>query len=159
MKHNSSAVSEVVGVLLMLTVTLLITGLVVVAVNGLNKNMDKPVTASVTASEISEDANNKYIIFDNTLGDSFTLDRIMISLGIYERPADNIIIYGSDTKRLKSYSGDGIVALGGRFRLLSDYEDRLGWDSFEISSGEHLDYALYDRRANALISKGSIVIP
>ena len=153
-KSKDTAVSEVVGVLLMLTITLLIAGLVVAAANGLNSSQTKPIKASISASAISGD----YIIFDNTLGDSVPLERIMISLGIQENHG-GIQVYGSNSTRFKSYSGDGIVVVGGRFKLISDYTNRLGWDSFEISSGKHLDYAVYDHRTNTLMSTGSILVP
>lgn len=155
MKFKDSAVSEVVGVLLMLTITLIIAGLVVVAANSLNSSQAEPITSSIVASGVS----GNYIIFDNVLGDAVPLERIMISLSIQESPVDSIQVYGSNTTRFKSYSGDDIVVVGGRFKLMSDFVNSFGWDSFEISSGEHLYYAVYDHRSNTLMSTGSILIP
>jgi archaeal type IV pilus assembly protein PilA len=158
MKFKDSAVSEVVGVLLMLTITLIIAGLVVVAANNLNGSQTEPIKASIVASGISNIGTDKYIIFDNVLGDSVPLERIMISLSIQENPVDGIQVYGSNTMRFKSYSGDEIVVVGGRFKLISDYSGSFGWDSFKVSPGEHLDYAVYDHRTNTLMSTGSIAI-
>ncbi|WP_048150440.1 type IV pilin [Methanolacinia paynteri] len=154
-KSEDSAVSEVVGVLLMLTITLLIAGLVVVAASGLNSSQTKPIKASIAVSDISDN----YIVFDNTQGDSVPLERIMISLGVQESPGEGIQVYGSNDIQFESYSGDGTVVVGGRFKLISDYTNSLGWGSFVISSGEHLDYAVYDHRTNTLMSTGSILVP
>lgn len=159
MKTDSSAVSEVVGVLLMLTVTLIIAGLVGVAVNSLNSSPPEPVKASIVASGIYDSDTDKYIIFDNVLGDAVSLDRLMISLNIQEKPVQNMQVYGSNTTQFRSYSGDDIIVVGGRFKLVSDYDDGFGWGSFKLASGEHLDYAVYDHKANTIMSTGSIAIP
>ena len=147
-----SGVSEVVGVMIMITVTLILAGFVLISANSVTSTHEKPISSTVTATEIKD----YDIIFDNVYGEPFTLDRIGISMSISERPIQSIMLSGSDTSRFKSYSDDGKVVLGGRFKILSEYDDKTGWGEFVLNSGEHLDYSVYDMKTNTLMSSGRI---
>ncbi len=151
-ESDNSGVSEVVGVMIMITVTLILAGFVLISANSVTSTHEKPISSTVTATEIKD----YDIIFDNVYGEPFTLDRIGISMSISERPIQSIMLSGSDSSLFQSYSGDGIIVLGGRFKLLSEYDDKTGWGEFVLNSGEHLDYSVYDMKTNTLISTGRI---
>ncbi len=149
---DSNGVSEVVGVMIMITVTLILASFVIISANSVTSTHEKPISSTVTATEIRD----YDIIFDNVYGEPFNLDRIGVSLSINERPIENILLYGSDTSLFKSYSNESVIVLGGRFKLLSEYDDKTGWGDFVLKSGEHLDYSVYDMRTNTLMSTGRI---
>ena len=149
---DGNGVSEVTGVIVMITVTLILAGFVLISANSVVSPHEKAVSSTVTATEIKD----YDIIFDNVYGEPFNLDRIGISLSISERPMQNIMLSGSDTSRFKSYSDDGVIVLGGRFKLLSEYDDKTGWGDFVLKPGEHLDYSVYDMKTNTLMSTGRI---
>ncbi|MCZ0859831.1 type IV pilin [Methanocorpusculum sp. MG] len=163
MTKSDSAVSEVVGVLLLLTITLILVSLVAVAMNSAVSTTDKPVSATIVGS-IDKDKN--YITFENIAGDSFVLDQIEVRLGIRERPADYTTVRNSGESRLlNSYSNESVVGLGDRFYIA--LQNTAGGFSlmlpdssvFPMSSKEHLTYRIYDRRTSTPVSSGEIAIP
>ena len=153
MTKSDSAVSEVVGVLLLLTITLILVSLVAVAMNSAVSTTEKPVSATIIASGIS----GKNVTFENIAGDAFVLDQVELRLGIREYPSQYITLRGSS--HLKSYSGLATISLGDRFYIQSDEENVLRWDSFNVSSGSHLTYRFYDLRTGSPISSGDITVP
>ncbi|MDR0981249.1 MAG: type IV pilin [Methanocalculaceae archaeon] len=153
MKHSDSAVSEVVGVLLLLTITLILVSVVAISMNSAVSTTEKPVSATIIASGIS----GKNITFENIAGDAFVLDQIEVRLGIREYPSQYTTLRGSSS--LKSYTGSTTISLGDRFYIQSDEDSPLTWGSFNISSGSHLTYRFYDLRTSSPISSGEIAIP
>ena len=83
MKKTDSAVSEVVGVLLMLTITLILVSLVAIAMSSAVSSTEKPVSATIIASGV----HGKNITFENTAGDAFVLNQVELRLGIREYPS------------------------------------------------------------------------
>ncbi|MDV0443148.1 hypothetical protein McpCs1_05160 [Methanocorpusculaceae archaeon Cs1] len=156
MKKTDSAVSEVVGVLLMLTITLILVSLVAVSMNSAVSSTEKPITATIIASGV----HGKNITFENTAGDAFVLNQIELRLGIREYPSQYTTLRNTAEKeRLISYSDSPTIALGDRFYIESEGGEKLRWGSFEISSGSHLTYRFYDLRTGSPISSGEISVP
>ena len=83
MTKSDSAVSEVVGVLLLLTITLILVSLVAVAMNSAVSTTEKPVNSTIIVSDIS----GKNVTFENIAGDAFVLDQVELRLGIREYPS------------------------------------------------------------------------
>lgn len=140
MKHSDSAVFEVVGVLLLLTVTLILVNLADVSMNSAVSTTDKPVSTTIVG-KISNDT----ITFENIAGDSFVLDQIEVRLGVRERPANYATVRNSgDPKLLKSYSNESVIGLGDRFYLSLNKTSDGGFTvkfpdfEFSLSSKEHL---------------------
>lgn len=153
MSRSDSAVSEVVGVLLLLTITLLLVSLVAVSLNSAVSTTEKPVQATIVATGIS----GKNVTFEAVAGDAFVLDQVEVRLGIREYPSQYTSLRGS--LHLKSYSGLAAVSLGDRFYITSDADEKLQWGSFTVSSGSHLTYRFYDLRTGSPISSGEIAVP
>ena len=156
MKKTDSAVFEVVGVLLMLTITLILVSLVAIAMSSAVSSTEKPVSATIIASGV----HGKNITFENTAGDAFVLNQVELRLGIREYPSQYTTLRNTaGLPLLISYANSSTITLGDRFYIESDEEDSLRWGSFNISSGSHLTYRFYDLRTGSPISSGEIAIP
>ncbi|MDV0441067.1 hypothetical protein McpAg1_02460 [Methanocorpusculaceae archaeon Ag1] len=156
MKKTDFAVSEVVGVLLMLTITLILVSLVAVAMSSAVSSNEKPITATIIASGV----HGKNIIFENIAGDAFVLNQVELRLGVREYPSQYTILRNTaEGGRLISYSNSSTISLGDRFYIQSESDGKFQWSSFEISSGNHLTYRFYDLRTGSPISSGEIAIP
>jgi FlaG/FlaF family flagellin (archaellin) len=151
---KNDAVSEVVGVLLMLTVTIILVSLVAVVMNGTIDETETPITANIVGSY-----DNGNIIMENIAGDSFSLNQIEVRLGIREDPTKYAILRNGESTYLVSFTGDNIIALGDRFKIVGTQEaDGISWGSFNVSKGDHLTYRFYDASGKP-ISSGEIMIP
>lgn len=152
MKQKDSAVSEVVGVLLLITITLILVSLAAVAMNSAVGSSEKSVSANIVATKVS----NGNITFENTAGDSFSLGQIELRLGIREKPSLSVTLNSS---YLFSYSGSDTIGLGDRFRVESEHLDEISWGEFKVNKSEHLTYRFYDRISGSPVASGDILIP
>lgn len=161
--RSDDAVSEVVGVLLMLTVTILLVSIAAVALSGSVSDTDMPIQSTIVATGFDEDD----VVFENMAGDSFLLDHLDVRLGIREDSSRYITLKGSDpAKYLESYSGERSIGLGDRFLLVAteNYDaDTLCWGprdaNFTGRSGQHLTYRFLDRASGSPVTSGEIAIP
>lgn len=104
---NDTAVSEVVGVLIMVTVTIILAGVVALAVTGTVSNTEKPLDSQIAVTaQVGND-----VLFELISGDSFTLSDIKVSLGIREDSTASVSVFGS---ALEGVSGE-VITLGERF--------------------------------------------
>ncbi len=148
---KENGVSEVVGVLLMLTVTILLVSSVAIIMNNSVETTEKPITANVVATDI-DDGN---VILELISGDSFSLDMIHIRLGIREESDKSIILNGDS---FESYTNSRIISLGDRFKILGEQNGTvIKFDNFIVSKGKHLMYTLYDSEGKP-ISSGEILV-
>ncbi|WP_083523373.1 type IV pilin [Methanofollis ethanolicus] len=165
--NNDNAVSEVIGVMLMISVTLIIVGLVAVYATGAAGENEQPVRANLVASGVILDGDGG-VVFEHMAGDPLNLDRLEVSLGIRDDPSSHIIVRNEPGKKqyIQKYSkNDSDVLLGDRFVLYADGKDDngLNWQGetggkFTIQPGHHLTYRFIDRRTGAPISSGEIAI-
>jgi len=160
-RRSEGAVSEVVGVLLMLTITIILVSLVAVAMSSSMGDADLPIRATIVATGF--DGND--IVFENVAGDSFLLDHLDVRLGVREDSTKYITLRGSDPgKYLESYSGEKIIGLGDRFLLVATGDDagNICWGprdgGFVVKPGQHLTYRFIDRQTGAPISSGELLI-
>ncbi|WP_298670113.1 type IV pilin N-terminal domain-containing protein [uncultured Methanofollis sp.] len=165
--------SEVIGVMLMISVTLIIVALVAVYATGAAGEDDQPVRADLIASEVVHDTETgEYmVVFEHMAGDPLALDQVQVSLGVRDDATQHVVIRnGPDnsgrTEYFESFSGDDDqVHLGDRFVLYADEGDTDGisWGEgggkFTVESGHYLTYRFIDRRTGAPISSGEIMIP
>ena len=151
--NKNDAVSEVVGVLLMLTVTIILVSLVAVVMNGAVDETETPITANIVGSY-----DNGNIIMENVAGDSFSLNQIEVRLGVREDPTKYVILRNGELTYLVSFTGDNIIALGDRFKIMGTQEDEgASWGSLHVSTGNHLTYRFYDASGKP-ISSGEILV-
>lgn len=144
-------VSEVVGVLLMLTVTILLVSSVAIIMNNSVETTEKPITADIVATDI-DDGN---VILELISGDSFSLDLISIKLGIREESDKSVILKGDS---FESYTNSRFISLGDRFKILGEETGTtIKIENFLVSKGEHLMYTIYDSTGKP-ISSGEILV-
>lgn len=158
MRYVDSGVSEVVGVLLMLTITLILLSVAAVAMNGTMDQTTQPISATITSQGLKNDT----VIFENIAGDSFVLSQIEVRFGIRERPTEYITLRNEGSEDiLETRSGENSVGLGDRFYVKPEQiysNGTIAWGSFMVSAGEHMTYRFFDRRTGVPIASGEISI-
>ena len=127
---KEDAVSEVVGVMIMLTITVVLAAVVALAATSAVGDTEKPLSAEITAVGVSGDE----ITFELISGEPFALSDIRAVLGVREDSTETKSIAGTELKAVAS-SGD-IIFLGDRFKLTLE--------GMTVSTGEHLTYRFYD---------------
>ena len=127
---KDNAVSEVVGVMIMLTITIVIAAVLALVATSAVGDTETPLTAEITAVSVS----GGEVIFELISGEPFALSDIRVVLGIREDSTNSVSIPGTDLTPL--VSGDTTIFLGDRFTL--DIPDGF------VSSDEHLTYRFYD---------------
>jgi FlaG/FlaF family flagellin (archaellin) len=166
---SDNAVSEVIGVMLMISVTLIIVALVAVYATGAAGDTTQPIKADLIASgTINETINGKdayQIVFEHRAGDAFDVDQLAVSVGLREDPTLHMILRNEDVEeRITCFDSEiSIVQLGDRFKVsIGEYDSHaeviLLGEGREIKCGEHLTYRFIDRRTGAPISSGEISI-
>lgn len=173
MKRDEDAVSEVVGVMLMITITLVIVALVAVYASGAAAGSDEhPVRATIVASDCDDldtvhGSDFDYqVVFEHMAGDAFNLTRVDLGLGVSEDPTKRITIrndLGRGIYYLEGTEKEVLdVFLGDRFYLNGRSEGNeaiFGEGSgFRVKHGQHLTYRFIDRLTGAPFSSGEIEI-
>ncbi len=136
MKKND-AVSEVVGVMLMLTVTIMLVAVVGATVSGLVSVDNDPVSAEL----IFVGYNGTNLIFENVAGDPISLSKMKLVLSARDHPSRREVFNSSNIVS----TGGATVSVGNRFSVPSNF-----------SASEYLIYQVYDIEAGILISSGEI---
>ena len=127
---KDNAVSEVVGVMIMLTITIVIAAVLALAATSMAGDTETPLTAEITAVSVS----GGDVIFELISGEPVALSDIRVVLGIREDSTKSVSIPGTALTPL--VSGGTTIFLGDRFTL--DIPDGF------VSSDEHLTYRFYD---------------
>ena len=163
---NDNAVSEVIGVMLMISVTLIIVALVAVYATGAAGDTTQPIRADLVASDVmkEKDGDRYQVIFDHLSGDPFNVDQVEVSIGSREDPTLHMVLRNEGEKRcIETFDQDNqVVELGGRFKVsLGEYGDAKVTlpGGAEIECGKHhLTYRFIDRHTGSPISSGEVLI-
>ena len=155
--------SEVIGVMLMLSVTLIIVALVAVYATGAAGDTTQPVKADLVASGEMKAGDAYRVVFEHRAGDAFDVNQLTVSVGLRENAAVHMILRNEGTEERNGYfrSGESIVKLGDRFWVsIGDVDgNRITLPGgAEIRYGQHLTYRFIDRRTGAPISSGEKLI-
>ena len=135
---KEDAVSEVVGIMIMLTITVVLAAVVALAATSAVGDTEKPLTAEITAVGVSGDE----ITFELISGEPFALSDIRAVLGVREDSSKSVSIPGTE---LEAKTGDTIF-LGDRFYLDGTLTaDEISFGEMKVSHGEHLTYRFYDK--------------
>ena len=140
---KDNAVSEVVGVMILLTITVVLAAVVALVATSAVGDTETPLTAEITAVSVS----GGKVTFELISGEPFAVSDIRVVLGIREDSTKSVSIPG--TALIPVVSGNTIF-LGDRFTLTLP-------DGF-VSSGEHLTYRFYDT-TDRPFSSGEIRVP
>ena len=127
---KEDAVSEVVGIMIMLTITVVLAAVVALVATSAVGDTEKPLSAEITAVSVT----GGEVIFELISGEPFALSDIRVVLGVREDSTKTKSIAGTELKAVAS-SGD-IIFLGDRFKLTLE--------GMTVSTGEHLTYRFYD---------------
>lgn len=168
-------ISEVFGVMLMLTVTLIIACLVAAFATGYSfDSADDLISVSIVASGWGD--NSEYVLFDHLSGDPVDLNSIEINLALRSSAKTKTVVSNRDDPTnddidhyIVCCGEDGdetTVTVGDRFMLYADRSDAGGvyWekdgaeDSFFAPDGDYINYRIIDRRSGRAISAGSIPV-
>ena len=142
---KDNAVSEVVGVMILLTITIVIAAVLALAATSMAGDTEKPLSAEITAVSVS----GGEVIFELISGEPVALSDIRVVLGIREDSTKSVSIPGTDLKPL--VSGDTTIFLGDRFKLT-------GFGGMTVQKDEHLTYRFYDT-TDRPFSSGEIRVP
>ena len=127
---KEDAVSEVVGIMIMLTITVVLAAVVALAATSMVGETEKPLSAEITAVSVTGDG----VIFELISGEPFALSDIRVVLGVRENSTETKSIAGTELTPL--VSGADTIFLGDRFKLTLE--------GMTVSHGEHLTYRFYD---------------
>ena len=137
---KEDAVSEVVGIMILLTITVVLAAVVALAATSMVGETEKPLSAEITAVSVTGDG---HIIFELISGEPFTLSDIRVVLGVRENSTEPKSIAGTELKAVAS-SGD-IIFLGDRFYLDGTPSGTgINIEGMTVSTGDHLTYRFYD---------------
>jgi hypothetical protein len=166
---NDNAVSEVIGVMLMISVTLIIVALVAVYATGAAGDTTQPIRADLVATEqpeLNESTSTYQVVFDHLSGDPFTVDQVEVSIGSREDPTLHMVLRNEGEPRCIETSDpdNQVVELGDRFKVsLGEYDETNKRVTLpggkELECGKyHLTYRFIDRRTGSPISSGEVLI-
>ena len=127
---KEDAVSEVVGIMILLTITVVLAAVVALAATSMVGETEKPLSAEITAVSVT----GGEVIFELISGEPFTLSDIRVVLGVRENSTEPKSIAG--TKLTPLVSGTNTIFLGDRFKLTLE--------GMTVSTGDHLTYRFYD---------------
>jgi len=169
---NDSAVSEVVGVMLLLSVTLVIAAVVAVYATGSASEPRQPIKADLVASGVARDGNTYQVIFDHRSGEPFNVDQLAVGIASRENLTVHTLLRNergeSGERCIETFDPDSqMVLLGDRFKVsIGECDDTnkqvMGKEGEEvlytIPYGQHLTYRFVDSHAGCVISSGEILI-
>lgn len=136
---KEDAVSEVVGIMILLTITVVLAAVVALAATSMVGETEKPLSAEITAVSVTGDE----VIFELISGEPFALSDIRVVLGVREDSTETKSIAGTELKAVAS-SGD-IIFLGDRFYLDGTPSGTgINIEGMTVSTGDHLTYRFYD---------------
>jgi len=141
---TDDAVSEVVGVMIMLVVTILLVSIVGASASGLIGDNKTPVSAELVFAGCNDDKTK--LIFENVAGDAFPLKRMKLVLGVRDDVQNRSVLTEPD---ITSDRETTAMMVGDRISI-SLPED------FSVAEGEYLTYQFYDIDAGVLVSSGEI---
>ena len=127
---KEDAVSEVVGIMIMLTITVVLAAVVALAATSMVGETEKPLSAEITAVSVT----GGEVIFELISGEPFALSDIRVVLGVREDSTETKSIAGTELTPL--VSGADTIFLGDRFKLTLV--------GMTVSTGDHLTYRFYD---------------
>lgn len=168
-KLTDFGVSEVFGVMLLLTITLVAAGVVSAYASGIGvKTGESNIGATIVASEIytNQNTNCGYILFEHLSGNPLNLNRTEIHLSIRSNSKVQTSIKNKPAKApIEPFSTGGSyrIAPGDLFVLNADGADseKIYWgnpagNNFCIEKNQYVKYEIIDLESKLVISTGMI---
>ena len=137
-QKKDEAVSPVVGVMLMLTITVLLAGVFAAAASGLfSGGIDKPANAEMTYFSSADDA----YIFEMTAGDPVSISRLKVVFTL----RDDKTVYNTT-----EISGNKVLRIGDMLQVPKPSESGFS------ENGKYIVWMFYDTKSGKLLSSGEI---
>lgn len=169
MQKNESAVSPVIGVMLMIVVTVIIAAVVAAFAGGMSSDQKKTPNAVFTVAGVS--TTDGTVTFQQTGGDELALNEILIQLQ-YNGQSITLSNADSPTGDQGNYleevggSSDGYISASDRFTLTADtysssqfgYQPTGAAAAFTIPVGAHVSYMIIDKNSGKSIQNGEFVL-
>lgn len=170
-QKNESAVSPVIGVMLMIVVTIIIAAIVAAFSGGISSDQKKTPNAVFIVTGVSTSGNGT-VTFQQTGGDELALNEILIQL---QYNGQAITLSTADT--MTGHSGlnyltevggssDGYISASDRFTLSADTNSKsqFGYNpsgaaaAFTIPYNAHVSYMILDKTSGKSIQNGEFVL-
>ena len=140
-QKKDEAVSPVVGVMLMLTITVLLAGVFAAAASGLfSGGIDKPANTEIN---YLGSAGNEYI-FEMTAGDTVSLSRLKAVFTLRDDKTGQMTVSGAQMHT----SHAGSVSIGDMLKITKP--------DFPSEDGKYIVWMFYDIKSGKLLSSGEI---
>jgi archaeal type IV pilus assembly protein PilA len=172
MQKNDSAVSPVIGVMLMIVVTIIIAAVVAAFSGGISSDQKKTPNAVFTVAGVS--TSDGTVTFQQTGGDELALNEILIQI---QYNGQSITLSNAD-KMTGSAGGhyltevggtsDGYISASDRFTLTADsgtssstqfkYQPSDAVAAFTIPVNAHVSYMIIDKTSGKSIQNGEFVL-
>jgi len=158
-RGNDSAVSPVVGVMLMLVVTIIIASVISAYAGGLSGTREKAPQVSITAKTY----NNSTIYFDHMGGDGFSIDDLTIILDQGDKSIRLSKAMIPDNLKNKAgpdfiRPGDTIMLVGGIEGGASNITNFTTASSYiRIAHNREFTWTLLSQRSDAIMARGTLV--
>jgi FlaG/FlaF family flagellin (archaellin) len=161
-RQKESAVSPVVGVMLMLVVTIIIAAVVSVFAGGISGGASKAPQASIGATAIMPAAGNQ-TIFEHKGGDAFDLNSIKISIQSQDTKTTlTTTDVGTNCIAFKKIgdSGNTMIKPGDKFTLVGEpgYANSLAYGHFSIQPNTKVSWTILDIASGQAIANGDFVV-
>lgn len=140
---TDDAVSEVVGVMIMLVITILLVSIVGASASGLISDNKMPASAELVFAGYS----GNDLIFEHRAGDPIALSNLKLVLGIRDNLTRSIQLNASSF----TSTGGNSVQVADRIRISYN-------TSTLASPGEYITYQFYDIESQSLLSSGEILV-
>lgn len=170
-QENESAVSPVIGVMLMIVVTIIIAAVVAAFSGGLSSDQKKTPNAVFVVAGVSTGGNGT-VTFQQTGGDELALNEIILQL---QYNGQSITISNADKMTGRSNlnyltevggSSDGYISASDRFTLTADtnsnsqfsYRPEGAAAAFTLPYNAHVSYMIIDKTSGKAIQNGEFVL-
>ncbi len=159
-KIDDSAVSPVVGVMLMLVVTIIIAAVVSAFAGGIGGGTGKAPQASV---DCAVDLDKHLFVFEHKGGDAFALNDVKVVLATQDTKTTlSIADIGGNVVAFEEIgSGDNLITAGDKFILEGDdpvWTDGINFGSFSIVKNTKIKWTIIDKSTDKTIATGTIAL-
>jgi FlaG/FlaF family flagellin (archaellin) len=159
-RGNDSAVSPVVGVMMMLTITIILAAVISAYVGGLGPTKTKPPQVSITVTVY----NNTTIYLDHMGGDGLSIDDLAI---ILDQGDQRLRITNATIKRpdceMKNRAGSDVTFIRSGDTIVLSGKDESGVTNFTavsssivIEHNKELTWTLLSQRSDAILAFGRL---
>lgn len=159
-KNDNSAVSPVVGVMLMLVVTIIIAAVVSGFAGGLGGGSGKAPQASV---DCTVDLDSHQFIFEHKGGDAFALKDVKVVFATEDtKTTITIADIGGNVVAFKEVgASDNMIAAGDKFileGLAASWGEGIDFGSFSIKKNTKIKWTIVDKATDKTTATGIIAL-